>query len=251
MSVVTAKRPRAGFLDEWRGVALICMLIYHTAYDLYALFGVPLPLFTSPFYVNLQRFIGFSFILISGISCSYSRNNLRRGAICFGCGMIMTIATALVMPEQLILFGVLHFLGAAMLLYALLQKAMDKIPAVWGMIGAAILYVLFQKVSYGMIGIGSLQIELPDVLYSTNVLFPLGFYAPDFSSADYYPLLPWFFLFMIGAFWGRYWKTDKMPAFVYRTHFKPLAFLGRHTILVYIVHQPVIYGLLLLFFMVI
>ena len=52
MSAVTEKKQRAGFLDEWRGVALLCMLWYHTAYDLWAMFGVPLPLFTFIFSVT-------------------------------------------------------------------------------------------------------------------------------------------------------------------------------------------------------
>jgi len=251
MSAVTGKKQRAGFLDEWRGVALICMLFYHTAYDLYAMFGVPLPLFTSPFYVYLQKFIGYSFILISGISCSYSRSNLRRGVICFGCGLLMTIATAVAMPSQLILFGVLHFLGAAMLLYALLHKLLEKIPTVWGMAGSAVLFILLQNVSRGWIGLGPVRLMLPEILYASNLLFPLGFFGPNFSSADYYPILPWIFLFLFGAFWGRIWKAGKMPSFVYQTHLKPLALLGRRTILVYLIHQPVIYAVLMVVFMVI
>ena len=251
MSAVTVKKQRAGLLDEWRGIALLCMLWYHTAYDLYAMFGVPLPLFTSPFYVNLQRFIGYSFILISGISCSYSRNNLRRGCICFCCGMIMTIVTAVVMPSQLILFGVLHFLGAAMVIFALLQKLLERIPVAWGMAGAVVLFILLQNVSRGWIGIGPVRLMLPESLYASNLLFPLGFFGPSFSSADYYPILPWIFLFLFGAFWGRLWKSGKMPACVYKTHLKPLALLGRRTILVYLVHQPVIYGVLMVVFMLI
>ena len=249
MSSITTKRPRAGLLDEWRGVALICMIFYHTAYDLYAMFGVPLPLFTSPFYVYLQKFIGCSFILISGISCSYSRSNLRRGLICFGCGMLMTLGTALVMPDQLILFGVLHFLGAAMMIFALLKKLLDKVSTAWGLRLSLLLFLLFQNVSYGWIGLGPARLMLPRALYSSNLLFPLGFFGPSFSSADYYPLLPWLFLFLFGAFWGRLWKEGKMPAFVYQVHLKPLALLGRRTILVYLVHQPLIYGVLMLIFM--
>ena len=251
MSAVTGKKQRAGFLDEWRGVALICMLFYHAAYDLYAMFGVPLPLFTSPFYVYLQKFIGYSFILISGISCSYSRSNLRRGVICFGCGLIMTIVTAIAMPSQLILFGVLHFLGAAMLIFALLHKLLEKISTAWGLRLSLLLFLLFQNVSRGWIGFGPARLMLPAFLYRTNVLFPLGFFGPNFSSSDYYPLLPWLFLFLFGAFWGRLWKAGKMPLFVYETHIKPLAYLGRHTIFVYLVHQPVIYGVLMVVFMLI
>ena len=247
MSVALKTKTRAGFLDEWRGIALVCMLFYHTAYDLYAIFGVALPLFTSPFYVNLQRFIGYSFILISGIACCYSHSNLRRGAICFGCGMLMTLGTAVAMPDQLILFGVLHFLGVSMMLFALLRKALEHIPTVWGIAGSLLLFLVTMPLSQGWIGLGPFRLMLPQRLY-INPLFPLGFYGAGFSSADYYPLFPWFFLFLAGSFWGRYWKAGKMPEFVYRTDFRALAFVGRHTILIYLVHQPVIYGALLLWF---
>ena len=239
---------RAGFLDEWRGIALLCMLVYHACYDLYAMFGVPIPLFSSLFYFLLQRFIGYSFILISGIACSYSRSNLKRGAVVFGIAMVMTFATAFIMPEQLIVFGVLHFLGVSMMLAALLKSILGKIPFWAGLSDSLFLFICTSSVSSGKIGIGSLALELPSFLFQSNVLFPLGFHNASFFSSDYYPLLPWFFLFLAGVFWGRVWKSGKMPAFVYQTHIPPLAALGRHTIMVYIVHQPVIYLLLFVWF---
>jgi len=239
---------RAGFLDEWRGTALLCMLVYHTCYDLYAMFGVPIPLFSSPFYILLQRFIGYSFILISGISCSYSRNNLKRGAVSFAFALVMTAVTALVMPEQIILFGVLHFLGVSMMLAALFMPLLKKIPLWAGIIGSVFLFICTSQVYAGRIGISPLAFELPPVLFQSNVLFPLGFHNASFFSSDYYPLLPWFFLFLTGVFWGRVWKNHEMPGFVYQTHFPPLAAVGRHTIVVYIVHQPVIYLVLLVWF---
>lgn len=243
-----SKALRAGFLDEWRGTALLCMLVYHTAYDMYAIFGVPLPLFSSPFYILLQRFIGYSFILISGISCSYSHNNLRRGGITFAFAMIMTAVTALIMPDQLILFGVLHFLGIAMILAALLMPLLARIPLFWGILGSTALFICSSSIASGKLGVGGLSIELPSVLYQSNWLFPLGFHNAAFFSSDYYPLLPWLFLFLIGVFWGRSWKGGRMPKFVYQTHIPPLAAVGRYTILIYLIHQPVIYlGLMLLF----
>ena len=245
------KRRRAGLLDEWRGLALVCMLVYHTCYDLYAMFGVPLPLYSSPAYVLLQRFIGYSFILISGIACSYSRSNLKRGVVTFGLAMVMTGVTALVMPDQLILFGVLHFLGVSMMLAALLMPVLEKIPLWPGVIGSLFLFVCTFPVYSGRIGIGALTLELPGVLFQGNLLFPLGFHNAEFFSSDYYPLLPWFFLFLTGVFWGRSWRGGRMPEFVYRTHIPALAAMGRHTNLVYLVHQPVIYGLMTLLFQVI
>lgn len=240
--------PRAGLLDEWRGIALLCMLVYHTCYDLYAMFGVPIPLFSSLFYILLQRFIGYSFILISGIACSYSRNNLKRGAVAFSFAMVMTAVTAFVMPDQLILFGVLHFLGVSMMLAALLMPLLKKIPLLPGITCSVFLFICTSQVYSGRIGIGRLSFGLPSVLFKTNFLFPLGFHNAGFFSSDYYPLLPWFFLFLTGVFWGRVWKEGRMPGFVYQTHVPFLAAIGRHTILVYILHQPVIYLVLFLWF---
>lgn len=242
------KPPRAGFLDEWRGVALICMLLYHTFYDLYAIFGVPLPLFSSPFYILLQRFIGYSFIVISGISCAYSRSNLRRGIIVFALALGMTIVTLLAMPEQRILFGVLHFLGLSMILAAVLHPLLERIPTWAGIAGSLLLFAATSRISWGRLGIGTFSVGLPSFLYRTNLLFPLGFHNASFFSSDYYPLLPWFFLFLAGVFWGRIWRAGKCPGFVYQTHIPPLAAVGRRTILIYVVHQPVIYLVLTVWF---
>lgn len=115
---------RVHLIDEVRGFAIICMVFYHAMFDLVVIFGVDFPIFTSSLMQDvLQPLFAGLFIFISGTAGHYSRSNLKRGAVCFGFGLILTAVTALFMPDELILFGILHFLGIAMMLFPLAQKA--------------------------------------------------------------------------------------------------------------------------------
>ena len=82
------------------------------------------------------------------------------------------------------------------------------------------------------------------MLYRTNYFMPLGFFNSSFHSADYFPLLPHLFMFLTGTFVGVYATNGRFPAFTYRQRSKALCFLGRHALVIYIAHQPIIYGIL-------
>ena len=75
------------------------------------------------------------------------------------------------------------------------------------------------------------------------VAFPLGVITPGFYSADYFPIFPWMFVFFAGASIGLWAVRGKFPAFMAKSRLRPLAFVGRHALLIYILHQPVLYGL--------
>lgn len=117
---------RVHLIDELRGLAIFLMVVYHTFFDLVILFGVDIPAFYSSFVQALVFFFAGLFIFISGASCQFSRNNLKRGAICFGFGLVMTIGTAVFAPGELILFGILHLLGLCMMLFPLLSPLLKK-----------------------------------------------------------------------------------------------------------------------------
>ena len=82
------------------------------------------------------------------------------------------------------------------------------------------------------------------LLASCMLLF--GFTTPDFASADYFPLLPWFFVFLLGTWAGRYVKAGRLPQWFYTAKAPRLALVGRHALLLYVLHQPLLYALTML-----
>ena len=241
---------RVHLLDELRGFAIICMVFYHAMYDLVVLFRIDFPLFTSPVMQDfLQPLFAGLFIMISGAVGHYSRSNVKRGLICFLFGLALTAGTFFVMPRAFIAFGILHFLGIAMMLFPLFKKLADKMPPVVGIAAGFLLFWFFCRITEGQIGLAPLfSLQLPKELYSTPFLFWLGFPGPGFFSSDYFSLIPWLFVFFSGVCFGRLLKEHRCPAWFYKLHIRPLAFVGRHTVWVYLLHQPVCYGLMLVLF---
>ncbi len=236
-------KQRIRLLDGLRGFSLVSMIIYHAMYDLVVLFGVRAAwYFELPGYL-WQQSICWVFILVSGASLHYGRHPVRRGLLVFGCGLLLTVVTALAMPEQAIYFGVLHFLGLAMVLAGFGQKLLRRVPAVLGLILSFAVFLFTKGVPRGFVGVGDVALlQLPAALYGTPFLFWLGFPGPAFTSADYFPLIPWLFLFLAGYFgWGLLMPRLKTGA----PGRNPLEWMGRHSLLIYMLHQPVIYGVLM------
>ena len=80
----------------------------------------------------------------------------------------------------------------------------------------------------------------------TPHLWLFGFTTPDFASADYFPLLPWFFVFLLGTWAGRYVKAGRLPQWFYTARAPRLALVGRHALVLYVLHQPALYALTML-----
>jgi uncharacterized membrane protein len=239
---------RAGFLDEVRGFAILCMVVYHTVFVLKEFYGINVPFFFEDwFYVIWAVFAG-SFVFISGIVCRYSSNNIKRGAQCFMLGMLVTFVTALVVPQVSILFGILHFLGISMILFGLSEDLLDFASPAVAMAVCAFLMAITWNIQRGIIGIGALSLPLPDFLYDAGLLFPLGFMGEGFTSGDYFPLMPWAFLFFAGAYFGVYVKNGSCPSFFYKVRVPFFAAVGRYTIWIYLFHQPIVMGVLYLIF---
>lgn len=243
---------RVFLLDELRGLSIILMVIYHTVFDLIYVFGVDFPLFNSPFINFLRNFFAGLFIFISGASSNFSRNNLKRGFRYLLFGIAVSVVTYWVLGDGTILFGILHLLGVCALLYHLCHKVCDKINAVVGCAISFALFLLLFNVQNGYIGFdGLFKIPLPKIWYEGSFLFILGLPSQEFFSADYFPLISWLFIFFSGVFFGRIAKENKLPAFFYQKHLPPLVTIGNHTLVIYILHQPIIYLVLSLIFLII
>lgn len=187
------------------------------------------------------------FIIICGISSQLSHSNIKRGLILLIISILLSVVTILFVPGGQIYFGILHFLSLCIILFSFLQKYIEKIPAPVAIIFCIVLYFLTYSIREQALGInGVLSFPLPESLYQNNYFFIFGFINSSFYSADYFPLLPWIFAFLFGTVLGRYARDGKFPQFMYIRRFKPLSFIGNHALIIYIVHQPVIYGILFL-----
>jgi uncharacterized membrane protein len=229
-------------IDLARGVAVILMVIFHTAFDLAYLGIVPLPVGQGGLRL-LALATAALFLFLVGISLSVSSAHarevlssrdfilkyLRRGAFLLLLGLGITLITWLLLPGGYIIFGILHLIGLAILLSPLYTGRY------WANLffGAAI-------VALGPLVAG---------LQGSPLLLWVGVQPSSFYSVDYTPVFPWLGVVLLGVFFGMtlYPSGKRLPGFS-PISFLPLQFLGRHSLAIYLIHQPVIIVVLLLLF---
>ena len=230
-------------IDAIRAVAVISMVLYHLFYDIFCLFGGhPEYCRLTPIYL-WERSICTTFIVISGISLNFSRHGYRRGLIVAGCAMVVTLVTYLMFPAEAIWFGVLHLLGFSMLLTTALKPLLNKLKPIVGMIVFFLLFMLCYGIPDRHIGLFSYPlIHLPAALYQYKWLSVVGFLSSDYYSMDYFPILPWVFLFLFGYFLWRFITEKELDKYFYKK-IPVLDFIGRHSLLIYMLHQPILYGI--------
>ena len=179
------ERRRIVFIDNFRGLALIYMTIYHFLFDM--AFVVPTEWGKAAYYAN-DNFIIFdtaSFILLAGVSSALSRSNLKRGGKLLAISMVFTLVTAFVFPGEAIYFGILHLLGLSMVLYGAFEDFLKKLPAISMLALCAVIFTLTYQISKGFVGIkGLLEFPLPAELLQNNLLYPFGFIKGGFLSVD-------------------------------------------------------------------
>lgn len=253
MNNISKAKNRIHLLDEIRGLAVLCMVFYHAFYITGASFGISGATKLFDFFLPVQPIFAGIFIFISGISCTLSKSNLKRGLILLGIALGMTFVTAFVMPkigfvECEIYFGILHFLSVSILIYSLISKKLSKVSVFAGIVVCAVLYAFTSKIGEGVLSYGNLfTFALPEKLYETNYLMPLGIYNSDFFSADYFPIFPDIFIFMAGVFAGKHFLSKGYPDWSFENKIPFLAFLGRNALIIYIAHMPVIFGVVYCF----
>lgn len=230
---------RLCLLDGLRGLTLISMIAYHGMFDLVELYGVPVGWFwKTPGYV-WQQSICWTFILLSGFCWRLGSHPVKRGLIVSGGGLIITAVTFSFMPSERILFGILTFTGAAMLILALLHPGLKRLPAWAGLLCSALCFFLTRNVNEGYWGFESLIFgSVPKNYYQGMGMTFLGFPEPGFFSGDYFSVIPWIFLYLSGYFlYGILAGREKIQNFLCM-HAGFLEWIGRHSLIIYMLHQP-------------
>ena len=229
-------KKRYHLLDMIRGICIIYVVLYHALYNLSEVFGGHYGFFYSDWMETIRICFVGTLMILSGISGSLTRSNFRRGLRTLGGGLLVTAVTAMAMPSQMITFGILHFFGCCMLLYAVIRPLTDRMPLAIGAVSSFVLFFLTRNLYSTVTGMPKLF-----------VLFALGF-RTGHTSADYYPMIPWVFVFLAGCFLGRLFARGDVPEIFEKDPVPALSLLGRHTLLIYLLHQPVIYGVMLAVF---
>jgi uncharacterized membrane protein len=244
--MVKISKQRLWEIDFLRGLAIIMMIIFHFFYDL-NYFGVQRINFRSDFWWIFGRMIATSFILLVGISLtlSYSRvkkhktgwklfkKYLLRGLKIFGFGLIITLITWVFLKRGFIIFGILHLIGVSIILaYSFLKLRFWNI----------LLGVIF--ILTGM--------YIENLVFNSYWLVWVGLKPYYFYTVDYFPIFPWFGVILFGLFLGnllypngkRRLKINNLSDFSFIRLF---CFLGRNSLFIYLIHQPILVVFLYLF----
>ena len=225
-------------LDFIRGVAIIGVVFVHVVYDLTSIFGMDFSL--GPVFDAVQNYGSLIFIVLSGICVTLGRHNIKRGLVVLLCGGVITGVTYLMVHLQMLSkyakidFGILSCLGACMILYSLFKDA-NK----WLVLACGAVFI-------------ALGFYVESVRFDHDYLFFLGLRSKYYAAGDYFPLLPNFGYFLVGAFIGvtAYKSKKTLIPFVKDTNpiVRFFGFLGRQSLWVYLIHQPLAYGVLYLIF---
>ena len=236
-------KERYHLLDALRGFAIYHVIIFHFLYDVYVVYGIT-PDWPYQTWVQLWQRNGCGlFVLVSGMVFALGRNTFKRGLQLQILGLIITLATYVFAPSEVIYYGILTFFGSAMWLTLLLKVFLQRVPAIFGMLASVVCYVLTKDVATGVASFfGRKLFEFPEWLYQ-DCFAILGFHSNSFYSSDYVPLLAHIFLFWFGMYLFAWLRERKLTPILTGGNYKIFTWPGTHSLEIYILHQPILMGL--------
>lgn len=233
-------------LDSLRGISIISMIAFHLCYDLFMIYGINTSWYFCPITTVWERSICVVFILVSGMCLNFSGNGIKRGILLNLAGFAVTCVTVIAEPNQAVWFGVLNLIGCSMMIVSVLSDNLKKIRPLSGALISFLLYAVSYDVPKGYVGLFGLDIvKLPDFLYSCKYLAFLGFPSSDFFSTDFFPLFPWIFLFAAGFYLWNFIVEKNLTKY-FELKIPVLDKIGRYSLWIYLAHQPIIMGILML-----
>jgi uncharacterized membrane protein len=224
---VTYEKNRIWEIDLLRFLAIVLMVTFHLVYDLNEFVHVNVE-YEFGFWYYVGAISAILFIFISGISSGFSRNTFKRGLKVFGFGMVITIVTYFFDSSQYIRFGILHFLGVSMMLFPLLKKINNGVLLILG----AFLFVVGKFIE--------------NLTLNTVLLLPFGFMYGGFASMDYYPLFPYISYFILGILCYKLFYYKKRSLFEFNFNVSLVQAVGKHSLIIYLLHQPLMLGIIYL-----
>ncbi|NIO44751.1 MAG: DUF1624 domain-containing protein [Candidatus Aenigmarchaeota archaeon] len=234
------KKQRFWEIDLLRGIAIIKMVIFNWSFALFYL-GIY-------FFEEGMAFPGLAaavFIFLVGLSLTISYSRVKkwerrklykkyfsRGLKIFGYGILITVITFLTFPEVFVIFGILHFIGISIILGQFFLK-FEKLNLFLG-----ILIIV-------------LGFYLKNFIFDFPWLLWLGFTPTYFYTFDYFPIFPWFGITLLGIYFGNLLYKNGKRRFKIKnisnlSLVKFLTYLGRKSLIIYLVHQPVLVLFLLI-----
>ncbi len=231
----TGREDRIWEIDFLRGLAILLMVLYHFGYDLTELagirrvLGIDFDLLSGPFQAAVAVFAGV-FVVLCGVSSGLPRSNPKRGLKLLAAALLITAASYVFDPQEVIVFGILHCLAVCILIYGLtLEKAKPSL-----ILAAAA-------------GVLALSLGLPALLKNTAVhtdaWLAVGVHRVGFSTFDYFPLLPWLGVFLAGAAFGKRFYSSRRSLLPWGRPVPIVNAAGRYSLWIYLIHQPLLLGI--------
>lgn len=221
-------------IDFIRGIAILLMIIFHLIVDLKDFYAYNLDYLRGFWYLE-GKLSAILFILICGVSSTLGHRNTRHGSKVFLWALLLTVVTYIYNKSCYIAFGILHFLGISLLS----ANFMGSLSATWLMIGSCTSVVI--------------GLAFSEVFVTSPFLFPLGLVTSNFSPLDFYPMFPWYGVFLFGIILGKIIYSNKkrlgQGQVLHRQpviFFESVTWLGQHSLGIYLIHQPILLLLLYL-----
>jgi len=236
VAVLRETTRRALWIDVGRGIALAAMVTYHLAFDLTLLRLAELPVASLPWRIYAAG-IASTFLFFAGVSLTYAHGDrirwrpfLIRLAVITLCAAIVSLGTVFTIPAP-IFFGILH----AIALFSVLALPFLRAP-LWLILGAVPVILVLPAV-------------YADPLFSAPYFYPVGLSPYPPYTFDYEPIFPWFAVTLLGIAVGRLIAPPQPGASGYRRAgrlLRALAAAGRNSLVIYLVHQPILFAILML-----
>ncbi len=224
-------------VDALRGLAIVMMVIFHFLFDLNFLGLAKISMYEG-FLLVFQRTTATLFLLVVGITLSIAYRNgkteffyyLKRGLLLVAVALLITVATWIYPHEGFIIFGIIHLIAFSIIVSYIFLRT----------------YYLTLFTGIALIVIG---LAISGITASNSILLWLGLPPANFYTLDYYPVLPWFGIVLIGIFLGKFIYVEKKICFeeIKNPLANFLGYIGQRSLMIYLVHQPILIGILMLY----